>query len=291
MQQRTAHEDAAGHIRRMIEEGALVSSQPSALPCLLRALDDETIDARSIGQTVERFPDIAARLVSLANSAWCAPVEPITTVERACAQLGLRLVRSVSLSLAIMAPFDATRCAGFAPKTFWSDTLLVAETAAEIASRIGIGSDLRPETARAAGLFYNLGLLWFADQLPEMTADAIASAGDDFAAIDASLRNCCGIDSREVGGLLGRAWQLPHVLVSAMENCGNPDYCGDDWQPAAVIRAAIRVTRSTRCDAQVAPPVPDSDRLAICASDWDEFTANATAKLKEIEELVESLKL
>ena len=287
----TACRDSAEEIRRQISEGAHVSAQPSALPDLLRALDDDEIDVGKLAEVVERFPDIAARLVSLANSAWCTPVEPITQVERACAQLGLGLVRSVSLSLSIMAPFDVTRCVNFESNRFWGHTFLVADCAESLAARTEVGRSLRPETARACGLFHNLGLLWLVDKQPEMTASAIARADDDSIGLNDSLRSLCGMDASDVGGLLGRAWELPDVFIAAMEHNGTTDCDGTGRQAAAVVRAAMSVVRTVVHDDRLQDCQSELERLGLDANDRGDFMEAASAKLTDTVELARTLKL
>ncbi len=287
----TAWLDSAEEIRRLISEGAHVSAQPSALPDLLRALDDDEIDVGRLARAVERFPDIAARLVSLANSAWCTPVEPITQVERACAQLGLGLVRSVSLSLSIMAPFDVTRCANFESNRFWSHTFLVADCAESLAARAQVDSELRPETARACGLFHNLGLLWLVDKQPEMTANAIARANDNAAGLNESLRSLCGMDACEVGGLLGRAWELPDVLIAAMEHCGSRDFDGAGWQGAAVVGAAASLVSAVVHGDRPQDWQWKLERLGLAENDCGDLIEAVSANLSETAELARTLNL
>ena len=178
-----------------ISDATQLPTQPSALPFLLRALTDPSTDTRKIAGTIERFPSIAARVVSLVNSAWSAPIEPITSIERACTHLGSRLVRTVSMSLAVMAPFDTTRCPGFDSESYWCNTFLVADSAAQLIACAETDRDLSPDTVRAAGLFHNLGLLWLADNMPEQTARAIAVAERDGVDLNELLRDYCKTDS------------------------------------------------------------------------------------------------
>ena len=281
----------AGSISEQISRATQLPTQPSALPLLLGAITDPDIDAHNIAGTIERFPGIAARLVSLVNSAWSAPVEPITSIERACSHLGLRLVRTVSISLAVMAPFDTTRCLGFDSETYWCNTFLVADSAAQLTAFAGTDDDLSPETVRAAGLFHNLGLLWLADNMPQPTAQAIAVAQSDGVDLNVSLRDRCGTDACIVGGLLGRAWGLPDGLAAAMEHHSNPEFDGIGWQIAALVGIATGIVgAATRGDQEL---VDDGNpyRLSIDLMDRNKILAHVAAKLDETLEITRSLRL
>ncbi len=100
---------------------------PSGVPYLLQTLMDENIDNNKLKAVIGRFPSIAARLLCLANSAWAAPPVPVTSLDMACARLGLNIVRSVSIALAISSPFNPARCPAFDAERYWCTALLVAD--------------------------------------------------------------------------------------------------------------------------------------------------------------------
>lgn len=278
-------------INEQISEATQLPTQPSALPYLLQALGDTDVDVGELAKIVERFPSISVRLVSLVNSAWSAPVEPITSIERACAHLGLRLVRTVSISLAVMAPFDPTRCPEFESETYWCNTFLVADSAAQLTACARIDENLSPETARAAGLFHNLGLLWLADNMPQATARAMAVAQSEGADLNNALRDCCRTDACQVGGLLGRAWGLPDDLVAAMEHRSNPEYDGIGWQVAALVRTAAEIVDAVTRGDQEAAIDDNLGRLAIDAKDRNDILADVAAKLDVTLELTRTLRM
>lgn len=274
-----------------ISETAQLPVQPSALPYLLQALGDPDIDAHKLAGIIERFPSIAVRLIALVNSAWYAPIDPITSVERACAHLGFNLVRAVSMSLAVMAPFNPSRCTEFESETYWCTTFLVAESAATLTSCAKKVEGLSPDTARAAGLFHNLGLLWLADTMPLETAMAMVAAHGAGLGLNNALRECCRTDACEVGGLLGRAWRLPDDLVAAMEHRNNPEYQGRGWEVAALVQSATGIVDAViRGDME---PATDRglERLEINRSDRDSVLTEVAAKLDQTMDMTRTLKL
>jgi HD-like signal output (HDOD) protein len=73
---------------------------------LFQAFSDDTLGLSGLAKTLKYYPIISARLIGLANSAWFAPAMPINSIERACARLGMDIVRSVSIGLALISPFN-----------------------------------------------------------------------------------------------------------------------------------------------------------------------------------------
>lgn len=138
------------------EMGRRVPVLPRGTARLLGVLADEDIDFQELVAEIELFPPIAARLLSVANSAWSAPVSPVTSLVMACSRLGLNVVRTVAMALAVAEPFNPAVCPLFEPQRYWSSALLTAE-AADLVARAATFDD--PQTARTAGLLRNSTLL------------------------------------------------------------------------------------------------------------------------------------
>ena len=52
---------------------------PPGMLHLLNSLTSENLGFVELARVIERYPSIAGRLISLANSAWSAPVSSITS--------------------------------------------------------------------------------------------------------------------------------------------------------------------------------------------------------------------
>lgn len=187
---------------------------PRGVPFLIQAMNDDSLSFTDIARAIEHVPSVGGRLLALANSAWSAPLQPVTSLEAACGRLGMRVVRTTSLALAISQPFNPARCPAFDSTLFWSSALLNAEAAGWVeqqAWRKDAG------TARTAGLLSNLGLVWLAESLPVQTAAALRPAGTtQDGNLNERLRAGCGLGYDEAGALLAEAWQLPAILHDAI---------------------------------------------------------------------------
>ena len=267
---------------------------PPGTPFLLKSLTDENIDFVELAATLEKFPSIAGKLISLANSVWSAPASDITSLEATCSRLGFGVVRSTSIALAIAAPFDAARCPSFDPERFWLSALLVAEAASGLA--LAADGDGRPEpsTARAAGLLHNLGLLWLTDRLPEAVDEALALSDEQPAgSLRQALVRVLGFDQAEAGGHLAAAWELPAPLALAMAHYPDADYRGPQRELVHTVGLAVELVSSLLADMPAPAPAPaPEERLAslgIAAADFGALGERVGAKLEKIRDIASVL--
>lgn len=263
---------------------------PPGIPRLLRVLADEDIDYQKLELIIGQFPSITARLLFLANSAWAAPKIPVTSLKMACSRLGLKLVRSVSIALAVSSPFNPARCPAFNAECFWCTALLVADGAVLLLSCAENNKQLDTPTVHTAGLLHNLGLLWLADHKPEQTAKAFEAAADDEMTVKQSLQDIVGADYCQIGGCLGRAWSLPAILSETMEHYDKPDYSGIDSETITVVGAAAAMVSALF--KELDSPPEDFVRLEglnIKPADRDEVYLKLSEKLKDTRELARTL--
>ena len=182
---------------------------------LLLELSDADVSIDKVIELVQMSPSIAAKLVSCANSAWSNPVFPVTTIGEACSRLGLNVVRTTTIALAIGQSFDPNRCPSFDAERFWCTSIIASELAESIAPRFAVERN----TARTAALLYNIGLLWLADALPEETDASLDCAKDNpECSVSECLERHCGMSRREASLHLYAAWRLPAALVDGLTN-------------------------------------------------------------------------
>lgn len=209
----------------------------------LFAVQNPEIEISALAGIIEQDPALLARIIGVANSAYFAYPEPITTAEQAIIQvLGLDTTKSLALSIILSGPFDATRCRGFHLEQFWLESVFAATLAQSLAPLLGGGVSLRPGSAYLAGLLHRIGLLVMVHLYPERVSEVI----------EACQRSCepatrqqleqgqLQIDHAEVGGWLARKWHLPESVVVVVEHYSEASYRGGHWPLVALIGFAAR---------------------------------------------------
>jgi HD-like signal output (HDOD) protein len=227
-------------------------SQPIQLPSLaknihvlMQSLTNDNLGYQQLAEVLKHYPEITARLLFLANSSWSAPISPITSIEQACSRLGTSIVKSISIAISIASSFDTRRCPFFNTVHFWTTSMLVAEGAGLLASKLPspLASTELEQSAQTAGVLHNLGVLWLADNLPVETDKALQMMADESSSLTFrdSLRQCIGTDYCEIGGKLAKQLKLPEVLSVAMEHHLNPDYQESSWEMALLTGEAAKM--------------------------------------------------
>ncbi len=213
---------------------------PAGVADLITSLSDETKGYRELALQLERFPTIAARLIGLANSAWSNPATEITSLEQTCARLGLRIVRSVSISLAISDTFNPNRCPGFDSVYYWSDALLVADIASILADNSAQQFDIDRGIARSAALLHNLGLLFLVHHYPQQLDQSLRQyANNRDSALNEIIKQQLGISPAQAGSFLAVNWGLPEPIQITMSYYDDVEYAETEWPLVATVILAI----------------------------------------------------
>ncbi len=233
---------------------------------LLIELSDADVSMDMIVQLVEMSPSIAAKLVSSANSAWSNPVAPVTSIPDACSRLGLNVVRTTTIALAIGQSFDSRRCPSFDAEKFWCTSIISSNLAAELAATTGD----EPNTSRTAALLHNIGLLWLADSMPNETNESLMSASETpDRTISDCLRTKCGFDRQQASLYLFDAWKLPAALTGGWE-------AGDSKDSDLIARCE---TMATKIYNEI--PVEESG----CPSNDDAIVAAYEGQLRDLQKI------
>lgn len=207
---------------------------------LIHAVADPDVDLRTVAGIIERDPPLAARLLGLANSAFFAQATAIVSIEQAIVRvLGLNMVKSLSLSMALAGSFSTRECTNFSLRDYWLRALGVAALAA------GVGRRLRDEGRRPvdvlylAGLLHSLGSLVLVHLRPKEMDQAYAQtdAGDRDGSVSME-RELIGIDRWQAGEWLAFRWHLPEPIIHTLGQLANPAYDATHLAVIEVVRAA-----------------------------------------------------
>ena len=259
---------------------------PPGTSYLLLILYDEKLDFKQLAQELERFPSIAARILSVANSVWSSPVSPITSLPDACIRLGLQLVRSLSIALTVANVFNPCKCPAFDSERYWTTAILAAEGATLLAEKLN-----QPDQAltwRCAALFHNIGLLYLADRKPHETGEALLR--EEEISLTAAMREVLGIDYCEAGAWLIEAWELPVIFSKIVEYHKNPERTEEFVLATASIGIAASFASSLYQEKLWAKEaIPLGETIVLSPEKAEFIYYNLASKLPGIQKLAQSI--
>jgi putative nucleotidyltransferase with HDIG domain len=213
----------------------------------LRMARAPDMDFGQVVRVAEADPTLAAKILSVANSALYARGGPVAALRPAAVRLGVQALRDLLyMSVYGAALFDAARYGAMVEGVF-AHSVRVAASARRLARR----ANLDAETAYLAGLLHDVGrarcLKLAAKRFPPSVDEAELAA-----AVDA-LHTRAGV-------AVARAWKLPEVIASVCALHHDPD----EQPMVRVVRAADLLTHH----AQRTKPVDETAlRLALLGAD------------------------
>lgn len=236
-----------------------LSSMVTNIHVLVNDLADESLDFRQLAAVLGHYPVIAARILALANSAWAAPVMPVTTLENACARLGVTVVKSMTIAIAVASSFNQANCPAFDSQQFWLNSLLVAEGAFLLAQQLPNAYACCADTTKTAGILHGIGLLWMVEHLPMETGRALQQVVQDLSIpLNHALQDWTGGDYCWVGAWIAKQWHIPDVLVAVLRHHQDDSYRGDAWEMSLIVGTALKMAMALPLVADTSSPTNEA---------------------------------
>jgi len=216
------------------------------------AVENENADAATIAGMVANDAALSARLLQVANSPLYRGRVEIDSIQQAITRLGVKMVRSLVISLAMKQIFQAT-----------SDTLdqqfrKVWDTSLQVAaiSRVLAGAvpELENEQAMLGGLIHNIGALPILTKMDEQYG---------FNADQAIVTSLIEELSPGIGARILKNWNFAATLANIPEACVD---LGHDPGPAPTYADIVLVARLQNLSATGGPEA---------GADWSKVPAFA----------------
>lgn len=228
---------------------------------LLEMIGDSAVEIEDLASVIEQDPGLSARILGLANSAYFAQANPINTVKNAIIRvLGLNMVKSLALSIAMAGTFDTRNCEGFSLADYWFSALGCAALAKQLANKTPQAKRPHLDSVYLCGVMWNLGALILAHQYPQASSQVYREkVKNPEASIIELEREIIGIDRQQAGQWVAERWHLPEAVVHAITHYSDPEYEGEDRFLVLLVGAAS--TRITAYLADEESSLLDSDVL------------------------------
>ena len=207
---------------------------------LLEVVADPEVDVDCLAKIICQDPGLSARILGLANSAYFGQARAINTVREAIIRvLGLNMVKSLALSIAVAGIFDTSACKGFDLSAYWHTALGTAMLSRLLAERITSSQRPDVDSVYLCGLLHNLGTLFLAHALPEPLSKVLAELEKQ---PDQNLRalevEYLDTDHLQAGEWLARRWHLPEPVVEVIGCFDDTDYIGQYPAHVCVVSSA-----------------------------------------------------
>ncbi len=191
---------------------------PAVITEALARIMDPECNLHDVAQIIERDPGLAAKLLSMSNSAAFAPRTPVLAVTQAVVMLGRNKVESLLISLAANRASKAAAPPGFDLTEFWVRSAWRATTADLLSA--AVDHRRRAENLTAA-LLEDVAVPVILRCHPEYQK-VLDRWEHGYGSLDVLTEARFGWSHRTVAGWMFELWEFPEELITAVTETGDP---------------------------------------------------------------------
>lgn len=177
------------------------------------ALESPQCSLVTIGEAIERDPDLTARLLRLGNSAFYGYSTRLSTVAEALSLIGIQQVQDLILASSIIEHFKGLPADFLDMESFWRHSL-----ACGIAARLLAMEKRLPKSEKffVAGLLHDVGRLVLLMQAPELARKVVERYRGGGILLQEAEREVLGYDHQAIVHALLRHWKFPDFILQAI---------------------------------------------------------------------------
>ena len=220
----------------------------------------EDVSNHDIARLIGADPALSARVIKAGNVLHTNPSRPISTIADAVTVLGVRALRQLVLSIALIVDYRSGACKPFNYQHFWAHSLLAGIAAKHLAARVRLAI---PEEIFVLGLLGNIGQLALATAYPEEYGSLLERAkGKAFGELRRCEQDKFGCDQVELSEAILDDMHFPKFFQALVRDFHQPESSmmsegSREWRLMHLLHVA-----SLLADACLASPAERSGRVA-----------------------------
>ncbi len=198
-------------VKRLLKERPEVRPFPAAVSQLLSVCQDPSSTAEMFEDVIKCDPALAVRVLRMSNSPLFGMAREVTSVAHATAILGIRQLKNLALSVAGASMFATGESTDREREELWRHSLACASVGRLLCRFV---PSVSPEDAFLAGIFHDIGKLFFFDIVPKEYR-ALLSKFEACEVLDEE-RKLFGVTHQEIGLKSAHSWKLPENVKVAI---------------------------------------------------------------------------
>ncbi|MBK8961467.1 MAG: HDOD domain-containing protein [Proteobacteria bacterium] len=162
--------------RSLIEDISALVPPPDVCLKINELVADDSTSLEQLALVVIRDPNLTARILKLANSAFYGLPGRVDTITRAVMLLGMGEIQKIVTSVCAVQTFSRLSSSVTNMNSFWRHGVYTGLVAQAIARRARV---LHPERLFVAGMLHDIGTLLINKRFPEIAQSVIIEAAGD----------------------------------------------------------------------------------------------------------------
>lgn len=224
--------------RSLIEDMSALVSPPDVCLKINELVADDSTSLEQLALVVIRDPNLTARILKLANSAFYGLPGRVDTITRAVMLLGMGEIQKIVTSVCAVQTFSRLSSSVTNMNSFWRHGVYTGLVAQAIARRARV---LHPERLFVAGMLHDIGTLLINKRFPEIAQSVIIEAAGDEDKLHVLEQRDLGFDHAMLTGMMLDSWHLPDTLVDTVYWHHEPQRARRAGAEAAILKVADEV--------------------------------------------------
>ena len=219
----------------LVAEVDKLVSLPDIYYRLESAIESPASTVKDFSMLLGSDPDLCARLLSLANSAFYSFPAKVESIDRAVGMIGLRQIRELVLVTTIMKTFSKITIEVINMTAFWEHSVAVGVLARAIAKYAGL-----PQSERyyIVGLLHDIGRLVMYLKLPSFMNDLLIKCEQQEQSLFVLEQQQLAYTHAEIGGRLLEFWKVPQSIHEPVQYHHRPDQASEFVHMACAVHIA-----------------------------------------------------
>lgn len=219
-------------------QGVEAPTFPQITLRILKKIRDPEATLEEITASLQWDPGLIVRILRTVNTAAFGPANPIRDVGHAVSYMGRAQLEQIVLSIAVKDALPEEPAPGFDASRFWGAAARRATLSRIFAERLHPALTAESFTG---GLLQDMAIPVLASARREDYGPLLQRWHDDSSTSLSELeRETLGWTHADIGGLLGKIWELPEPLTASIYGHHRPDTPDELLPPALRLVASLR---------------------------------------------------
>ncbi|NNE63667.1 MAG: HDOD domain-containing protein [Gammaproteobacteria bacterium] len=201
--------DGLDGLQTLVVDVNKLVSLPDIYYRLESALESPASTMNDFATLLSSDPDLCARLLRMANSAFYSFPAKIETIDRAISTIGMRQIRELVLVTSVMEMFEGVTIPLVNMRSFWEHSVAVGVCSRAIAQYAGLGQSDR---YYIPGLLHDIGRLVLFMKLPAFISELMQQSVAESRSLFLLEQEQLGYNHGAIGGQLLDFWKVPQSI-------------------------------------------------------------------------------
>jgi len=240
--------------------GDWIGSPPIIYNKLQKALSDPEVSFDDFRDIISADPNLAARLLRIANSPFYGFDAKVETVNHALSIVGMEQVTELALAAIMVQEFQGISKDLVNMHSFWMHSIGCGLAARTIAKNM---KERHVEPYYIAGMLHDVGSLILYKEVPEKAQEILARCKNEGLPQSTVEEEVLGFTHAQVGAVVFSEWGLPKGLIEAVQFHHYPARAEEHPLYPAIVHLADIIAYEMNLGTGGEPGIPELNASAV----------------------------